>query len=490
MVRRIIDTTRRRRRARLGGQPGGAGPARQPRPVRQGGRGVPGRRRRRHAVRAAGLPHGRGRPGQRPRRRHPDRGRLGQAADRPPGQGPGVGRGVPGRRVRDAVPVQPVAHAVDLVAGRAAGAAARRRPRPAAARGATTRPRSTPTAPDTRAHDAGGGAPARLRRLHPRRAPPQRVRRTSGARGRRRSARRPTRASVRDQLDAWGEPLPSGTGWTSRPRATPTRTPPSTRPGRGPSPARAARRALRLEAAARGASRPTRRPTTTTSTWSRRPGSPSGTPSSTGSLAEARRDRAPDRRRAAARQPVGDRAARGCATDPEAFARDLARPMPRQPSPAARFGTRFHAWVEARFGQQDLFDPDDLPGRADAGIDDDDDLAELIATFERGPFADRAPHAVEAPFALVLAGQVVRGRIDAVYAEPRRRLPGRRLEDQPHGDRRPAPAGALPARLGRAAPASRSSRCGRRSTTCAAGGPSSPTTCRRVTRSRPCSRPL
>ena len=120
--------------------------------------------------------------------------------------------------------------------------------------------------------------------------------------------------------------------------------------------------------------------------------------------------------------------------EPEAFARDLARPMPRQPSPAARFGTRFHAWVEARFGQQDLFDPDELPGRADAGIDSDDDLAELIATFERGPFADRAPHAVEAPFALVLDGQVVRGRIDAVYAEPERRLPGRRLEDQPRRD--------------------------------------------------------
>ncbi len=105
-------------------------------------------------------------------------------------------------------------------------------------------------------------------------------------------------------------------------------------------------------------------------------------------------------------------------TEPDSFARDLARPMPRQPSPAARFGTRFHAWVEARFGQQDLFDPDELPGQADAGIDSDDDLAELIATFERGPFADRAPHAVEAPFALVLDGQVVRGRIDAVYAEP------------------------------------------------------------------------
>jgi DNA helicase-2/ATP-dependent DNA helicase PcrA len=103
---------------------------------------------------------------------------------------------------------------------------------------------------------------------------------------------------------------------------------------------------------------------------------------------------------------------------PDAFAADLARPMPRQPSPAARFGTRFHAWVESRFGQQDLFDPDDLPGRGDAGIDDDADLQAMIERFEAGPFADRVPHAVEAPFALVLRGQVVRGRIDAVYAEP------------------------------------------------------------------------
>jgi DNA helicase-2/ATP-dependent DNA helicase PcrA len=92
--------------------------------------------------------------------------------------------------------------------------------------------------------------------------------------------------------------------------------------------------------------------------------------------------------------------------------------MPRQPSPAARFGTRFHAWVEARFGQQQLLDPDDLPGRGDAGIEDDADLQELIELFEKGPFADRVPERIEAPFALVLAGQVVRGRIDAVYAEP------------------------------------------------------------------------
>jgi DNA helicase-2/ATP-dependent DNA helicase PcrA len=104
--------------------------------------------------------------------------------------------------------------------------------------------------------------------------------------------------------------------------------------------------------------------------------------------------------------------------DPDAFVADLVRPMPRQPSPAARFGTRFHAWVESRFGQQQLLDPDELPGRGDAGIEDDADLQELIRLFEKGPFAEQVPARVEAPFALVLAGQVVRGRIDAVYAEP------------------------------------------------------------------------
>ncbi|MFB9311723.1 ATP-dependent DNA helicase [Nocardioides plantarum] len=103
--------------------------------------------------------------------------------------------------------------------------------------------------------------------------------------------------------------------------------------------------------------------------------------------------------------------------DPATFARDLARPMPRRPSSAARFGTRFHAWVEARFGQQLLIDPDDLPGRGDADIEDDADLRELIEAFERGPFAERPPLAVEPSFALVLDGQVVRGRIDAVYRE-------------------------------------------------------------------------
>ncbi len=134
-------------------------------------------------------------------------------------------------------------------------------------------------------------------------------------------------------------------------------------------------------------------------------------------LAEARRDRAeevhvpvPSSLSATALARLRD--------DPHRLAADLARPMPREPSASARFGTRFHAWVEARFGQQELVDPDDLPGRADAEIDDEDDLRELVTLFERGPFAERTPVAVEPPFALVLAGQVVRGRIDAVYSDP------------------------------------------------------------------------
>jgi DNA helicase-2/ATP-dependent DNA helicase PcrA len=103
--------------------------------------------------------------------------------------------------------------------------------------------------------------------------------------------------------------------------------------------------------------------------------------------------------------------------DPDGFAADLARPMPKRPSAAARFGTRFHAWVEARFGQQELFDPDELPGRGDLGIGDEGDLASVIEAFEAGPFGDREPLAVEVPFGLVLGDQVIRGRIDAVYEE-------------------------------------------------------------------------
>ena len=82
-----------------------------------------------------------------------------------------------------------------------------------------------------------------------------------------------------------------------------------------------------------------------------------------------RRAAPPSRRGREAVEHLGDGPGRS-ATDPEGFAESLARPMPRQPSPAARFGTRFHAWVEEHFARnrQDLLvDPDELADRADAG---------------------------------------------------------------------------------------------------------------------------
>ncbi|UUU31048.1 ATP-dependent helicase [Streptomyces sp. CA-210063] len=106
------------------------------------------------------------------------------------------------------------------------------------------------------------------------------------------------------------------------------------------------------------------------------------------------------------------------AADPDGFAQELARPMPRPPQPAARRGTRFHAWVEARFEELRLpmLEPEELPG-SEAEIADELDLEALKDAFERTPYAHRTPYRVEAPFQLGIAGRVVRGRIDAVYRE-------------------------------------------------------------------------
>ncbi|MGW4159603.1 UvrD-helicase domain-containing protein [Streptomyces sp. NPDC004788] len=111
------------------------------------------------------------------------------------------------------------------------------------------------------------------------------------------------------------------------------------------------------------------------------------------------------------------------AADPDGFAKELARPMPKPPQPAARRGTRFHAWVESRFDELPLpmLGPDELPGGEEfAGepeILDERDLEALKEAFDRTPYARRTPYRVEIPVHLSLAGRVVRGRIDAVYRD-------------------------------------------------------------------------
>ena len=101
--------------------------------------------------------------------------------------------------------------------------------------------------------------------------------------------------------------------------------------------------------------------------------------------------------------------------DEQAFVRSLARPMPRRPSTAARFGTRFHAWVEAHYGLPVLLDPTELPGRGDADLGSDAELDRVREIFLAGPYAELKPIAIEAPFALMIGAQQVMGRIDAVF---------------------------------------------------------------------------
>jgi DNA helicase-2/ATP-dependent DNA helicase PcrA len=104
------------------------------------------------------------------------------------------------------------------------------------------------------------------------------------------------------------------------------------------------------------------------------------------------------------------------AEDPDELARRLARPLPQRPAARARRGTRFHTWVESLYGDRPLLDPEDLPGARDDDLDDAT-LAALKESFLASAYAERRPVAVEAPFELVVGGRVVRGRIDAVYAD-------------------------------------------------------------------------
>ena len=108
------------------------------------------------------------------------------------------------------------------------------------------------------------------------------------------------------------------------------------------------------------------------------------------------------------------------ARDPEHAAQRLMRRLPARPDPHALLGNAFHDWVERFYGTERLFDLADLPGAADTDIAqrDAEELATLQAAFLASPWAARTPVAVEVPFEMAIGDTVVRGRIDAVFAEP------------------------------------------------------------------------
>jgi DNA helicase-2/ATP-dependent DNA helicase PcrA len=108
------------------------------------------------------------------------------------------------------------------------------------------------------------------------------------------------------------------------------------------------------------------------------------------------------------------------ARDPEHAAQRLARRLPVRPEPHALLGNAFHDWVERFYGAERLFDLADLPGAADTEIAqrDADELAALQEAFLSSAWAARTPIAVEVPFEMAIGDTVIRGRIDAVFAEP------------------------------------------------------------------------
>lgn len=106
--------------------------------------------------------------------------------------------------------------------------------------------------------------------------------------------------------------------------------------------------------------------------------------------------------------------------DPAGAARRLQRRVPMRPDPHALLGTAFHDWVQRFYRADRLFDLEDIPGAVDRELarGDEERLAELQAAFALSTWAGRSPVDVEVPFDMLVGHTVVRGRIDAVFAEP------------------------------------------------------------------------
>ena len=104
------------------------------------------------------------------------------------------------------------------------------------------------------------------------------------------------------------------------------------------------------------------------------------------------------------------------AKNPDELAINIRRPMPNHIDKYARRGTAFHLWIEERFTSPVLFDDEVFFPDQPAPLDDIP-LAELQEKWLASEWGNKVPFAVEVPFEMVLAGVLLRGRIDAVYKD-------------------------------------------------------------------------
>ena len=104
---------------------------------------------------------------------------------------------------------------------------------------------------------------------------------------------------------------------------------------------------------------------------------------------------------------------------PAKVAESLRRPMPERPYRATRLGTLFHSWVEQRYGVHGTAEELDALSTELDGLDDaelqPEGLAELQRTFEASEFARLKPEEVEIEIHLVLDGEVIVCKLDAVF---------------------------------------------------------------------------
>jgi DNA helicase-2/ATP-dependent DNA helicase PcrA len=102
--------------------------------------------------------------------------------------------------------------------------------------------------------------------------------------------------------------------------------------------------------------------------------------------------------------------------NPQELALNIRRPMPRGQDQYSRRGTAFHLWVERQFTDAATLFGDEYLDYLDP-LDDDSKLEDLKAAWLTSTFANRTPARVEVPFETTIAGVLIRGRIDAIYAD-------------------------------------------------------------------------
>jgi DNA helicase-2/ATP-dependent DNA helicase PcrA len=87
--------------------------------------------------------------------------------------------------------------------------------------------------------------------------------------------------------------------------------------------------------------------------------------------------------------------------------------MPRARDEYSSRGTAFHLWVEKYLRGNSIFDDEDFDLLQP--IEEDRTLEELKSEWLKSEWANRDAYDVEVAFETVIAGTLVRGRIDAIY---------------------------------------------------------------------------